>query len=205
MPELIAQGAEARLYRDGERIIKERPVKGYRLPELDKRLRLQRLRREAKLLGKLAAAGVPVPAVIAVDEQKMTLTLQYLDGPRVRDVFPTDPAGLGREIGTLVGRMHALGIAHADLTTSNMVYVHGKVWLLDFGLAFATLKIEDYAVDLHLLDQAINARHHEHYHTCMPAVFEGYRQGFPQKAEDVLRRLATVEGRGRYKQKRATG
>jgi Kae1-associated kinase Bud32 len=202
MADLIAQGAEARLYRDGRKVLKERPVKGYRLPELDRKLRLQRLRREAKLLEKLSAAGVPVPRVLAVDEKLMTLTLEFLDGPTVRDVFHTDPAGFGRRVGEVVGRVNAAGIAHADLTTSNMLWLDGKVFLIDFGLAFTTLKVEDYAVDLHLLDQAINARHHEHYHLAMPAAFEGYRAGFPMKADEVLRRLATVEGRGRYKQKR---
>ena len=83
---LISQGAEARIYQDGERILKQRIAKSYRLPGLDLQLRKQRTRSEAKLLQK--AAGI-APKLLAVDEHTMTLTLEYLDGKLLKDVLST--------------------------------------------------------------------------------------------------------------------
>ena len=47
---IVAQGAEAILYREDDILIKERIKKGYRIKELDEKLRKRRTRSEAKLL-----------------------------------------------------------------------------------------------------------------------------------------------------------
>jgi tRNA A-37 threonylcarbamoyl transferase component Bud32 len=49
---LIQQGAEAKIYKNKDEVIKNRVSKGYRHPELDKKLIKQRTKREAKLLAK---------------------------------------------------------------------------------------------------------------------------------------------------------
>jgi len=50
MKELIAQGAEAKLFKEDGFLIKERIKKSYRLPFLDKKLRKLRTRKEAKII-----------------------------------------------------------------------------------------------------------------------------------------------------------
>lgn len=60
--ELVAQGAEARLYKGiylGKAcLVKERFVKKYRLPELDARLTKDRIRAEARAIIRAKSAGI---------------------------------------------------------------------------------------------------------------------------------------------------
>ncbi|CAK7271174.1 serine/threonine-protein kinase bud32 [Sporothrix epigloea] len=75
-PALIAQGAEARVYRttylssDRPCALKYRPPKPYRHPVLDARLTRQRILAEARILHKCRREGVPVPALYAVDVEE---------------------------------------------------------------------------------------------------------------------------------------
>ena len=64
---LIAQGAEAKLYKDGERLVKERICKSYRHEEIDAKIRKQSTRREKRLLEK-ASNIINVPKVIDYNE-----------------------------------------------------------------------------------------------------------------------------------------
>ncbi|BDD57148.1 serine/threonine-protein kinase bud32 [Monascus purpureus] len=72
-PTLLAQGAEARLYKtvfltpSTPAALKVRPSKPYRHPILDRRLTRQRILQEARCLAKLTREGVSVPAVLALD------------------------------------------------------------------------------------------------------------------------------------------
>ena len=65
-------------------------------------------------------------------------------------------------IGESVARIHQKDIIHGDLTTSNMIFKNEKVFFIDFGLGYISRKIEDKAVDIHLLKQALEAKH---FHT----------------------------------------
>ena len=69
-----------------------------------------------------------------------------------------------RRVGVAVGRMHAAGVVHGDLTTSNMMVrggcgAEGEVVLVDFGLATQGVQEEDRAVDLYVLERAFGASH----------------------------------------------
>ena len=72
-PTLLAQGAEAHLYKTTSlnpstpAALKIRPSKPYRHPILDRRLTRQRILQEARCLAKLVREGVSVPAVLALD------------------------------------------------------------------------------------------------------------------------------------------
>jgi TP53 regulating kinase and related kinases len=72
-PGLVAQGAEALLYKttfltpSTPAALKVRPSKPYRHPVLDRRLTRQRILQEARCLVKLVREGVQVPTVLAVD------------------------------------------------------------------------------------------------------------------------------------------
>jgi len=48
MKELIQEGAEAKIFLDGDIILKDRIPKLYRHPNLDEKIRLRRTRSEAK-------------------------------------------------------------------------------------------------------------------------------------------------------------
>lgn len=192
---IIAQGAEAILERKGSTVSKIRIEKKYRLAEIDSVLRKQRTRREANILSKLNKLGIPCPKLISVSENSTTIELEFLSGKKVRDVMT--PL-LAREIGQIVGQLHSNDIVHGDLTTSNFISYSEKVHVIDFGLSFVSAKVEDKAVDLHVLSQALESKHHEIHAECWKEVIEGYKSA-NKDFQLVLERLAIVEGRGRNK------
>ncbi len=73
-----------------------------------------------------------------------------------------------------------------------------KVFFIDFGLGFESAKAEDKAVDLHVLKEALEARHFKQANAFWHTILEGYKisSNFPA----VFQRLKKVEQRGRYKQ-----
>jgi Kae1-associated kinase Bud32 len=73
-----------------------------------------------------------------------------------------------------------------------------KIFFIDFGLGFISHKIEDKAVDLHLLKQALEARHFKHWKELFQEVQQGYSSSKSFKI--VLEQLKKVEARGRYKE-----
>ena len=198
----IAQGAEAILYKDRGTIIKERLSKAYRLPHLDESLRQFRTRREAKILQKLEELNFPAPHLRDFSDKRMSIVMDFVPGEKLRDVLAEndDYEVLAQEIGEKVGRLHQNDIVHGDLTTSNMIQhgETGELMLIDFGLSSFSDKIEDKAVDLHLLDRALESKHHEKYPGIFDKVLEGYRKSNPEAAE-VLKRFAQVQRRGRNK------
>ncbi len=197
---LIAQGAEAKLYKDGKVLVKERFSKKYRLPEIDHKLKTARTKREANILRKLRHHGFPVPQ-LEESNDKGTLKMELVDGPIVRDVLEKkDYKALCHEIGRKVAQMHNLNIIHGDLTTSNMI-LGKEVFFIDFGLGFVSYKIEDMAVDLHLLKEALESRHYKVFEECYAEVLNGYLET-AKHGKEVVARLDVVEGRGRYKKKK---
>ncbi len=194
MAELIGHGAEAKLYKTGEIVVKERPQKNYRLPEIDEKLRKQRTRKEAKIIETMEKIGIPAPKLLKMCDKTMKIDMTFLDGPKVRDVMTIE---LAKEIGQKVGILHKNDIIHSDLTTSNMI-LKDEIHFIDFGLSFVSKKIEDKAVDLHLLNRALESKHHKICKECIQEVIKGYKETNPQ-AEEVLKRLEIVEKRGRNK------
>ena len=95
--------------------------------------------------------------------------------------------------------MHETHVVHGDLTTSNMILKKGKVYFIDFGLSFQNGKYEDKAVDLHLLRQALEAKHFTHWEDLFKSVEEGYLSVDKIEGKKVLERFKAVEKRGRYK------
>ena len=95
--------------------------------------------------------------------------------------------------------MHNASIIHGDLTTSNII-VHDKVYFIDFGLGFVSTKIEDKAVDLHIIKKALESKHYLHAEECFHYLLEGYTKE-NKDVEMILRRLEKVEKRGHYKHK----
>lgn len=196
---ILAQGAEAILHKQENSVVKERIAKEYRVPALDRKLRRSRTRREAKILEKLQAINFPAPRLQKMDDTRMHVVMDFIEGPQVKEILHQNPVELSKEIGLKVGVLHAHDIIHGDLTTSNMIH-RGEIHFIDFGLSLVSKKAEDKAVDLHLLDRALESKHHELYEQCSAAALEGYKEGNPDW-QTVFARLDKVAQRGRNKKK----
>ena len=194
---LIGRGAEAELYLDKNKVVKKRISKNYRIKELDVPLRKFRTRREAKIIEKLPKE-IPVPELLKIDDKNMNLEMSYIKGKKVRDVLD-NKIKICREIGQKIALMHNLGIIHGDLTTSNMIY-NKQVYFIDFGLSFFSEKIEDKAVDLHLLRQALESKHYTVYEKAFKLVLDGYKSK-AKNYNQIMKRFEQVELRGRNKGK----
>jgi len=87
--------------------------------------------------------------------------------------------------------------AKKDLT-DNKISDNFKIYFIDFGLGFYSKKIEDKAVDLHLLKQALEAKHYKIAEDCIKIILKNYK---PNKYKLILERIPIIESRGRYKTK----
>ena len=197
---LIAQGAEAKLYKTDTHLIKERIKKNYRIEEIDKNIRKYRTRRENSILEK-AYNIIPVPKVLKCDEKENIIEMEFIEGERLSESLDSHNNKERKEIckliGNQVGLLHDKNIIHGDLTTSNMLLKGNKLYFIDFGLSFISHKDEDKAVDLHLLRQALESKHYKHYENSYKEVLEGYK--ICNNCSDIIKRLESVEKRGRYK------
>jgi len=200
MKKAISSGAEATIYSDGIIVTKERLSKKYRLPQIDDTLRKFRTRREAKVIGKLNGMGFDAPVLHSMCDKKMTIEMEHIDGDKIKDVLQLrNHLALSKEIGQKIAILHGNDIVHGDLTTSNMILRGNNIHFIDFGLSAFSDKIEDKAVDLHLLRQALESKHYEIWEECFKAVLEGYNDY--ENSELVINRLSQVEKRGRNKGK----
>jgi Kae1-associated kinase Bud32 len=206
MEKIIGMGAEAILIQENGKLIKRRTKKSYRLSILDEKLRKQRTKREAKLLEK-AAKIIPVPKLLKGGCQQGTdrcltneIDMEFIEGKKLSEHLDNlkNSEEVCKMIGQNIAKLHDADIIHGDLTTSNMILKDNKVFFIDFGLGFESKKIEDKAVDLHLIKQALEAKHFNNYEKFFQAVLEGYK--ISKHHEATISRLKAVEKRGRYKQ-----
>jgi len=203
--DLLAQGAEAKLFRDKNKVIKERLSKEYRLPQLDESLRKFRTRREAKILGKLEELNFPAPHLEEFSDKRMSITMNFIEGEKLRDVFDQgkdDFQLLAEESGRRLATLHSKDIIHGDFTTSNLIQEAktGHLKVIDFGLSFFSDKVEDKAVDLFLFDRALESKHYKLYPNVFQEAVKGYKEAYPGAAE-VMERFEQVKNRGRNKKK----
>jgi Kae1-associated kinase Bud32 len=202
--EVIARGAEAVLRKvvrqDRPVLVKERVRKGYRVPELDEKIRSQRTRTEERMLFSARRAGVRAPEVLSASGH--VIEMEWITGKTVKDCLNTlDAAERARvcsQIGEAAARLHGAGIMHGDLTTSNMIINDGQLFVIDFGLARATRRVEDYAVDLFLLLEALKAAHFRFAGEAWKTIIKAYKYN-NTIAPKVLDRLAKIERRRRYR------
>lgn len=199
MEKIIAQGAEAIIVRNGQTILKKRISKGYRHTILDEKLRKIRTRSEAKLLEK-ASKVISVPSIKKINEQKKELELSYIPGKNLATTLEkkSNKKEIYEKIGKAIASLHNEGIIHGDLTTSNMIMNKSKLYLIDFGLGFHSHKKEDKAVDLHVLKEALEAKHPTLYEKAIITIVRAYTKN-TKDASPIIKQLEKVEKRGRYK------
>jgi TP53 regulating kinase and related kinases len=198
MTKIIQRGAEATISLSNNKVLKHRVPKSYRLPALDNKLRRSRTKKEAKLLLK-ASKLIPIPTLLSSDD-KEKIEMQYIEGLKLSEHLDEldNSEEICEVIGKQIGKLHDADIIHGDLTTSNMILSDNNLFFIDFGLGYTSSKTEDKAVDLHLIKQALEAKHYKNFKSFFQAVLKGYKSS-PLSAE-VLKRLQKVELRGRYKQ-----
>ncbi len=205
---LIKKGAEADLYSDlwhGLKVVRKvRNAKAYRINQLDFEIRRSRTGREAQIIHDAKLAGVPTPFIYMVDIEATTIVMQYLEGPRVREVLDSlsksHRRSICERIGILIGKLHNNGIIHGDLTTSNLITIgNSNIFLIDFGLAEYSKELEKRGVDLLLMRRSLNATHYLCARDCYDAVIEGYMHETGRRTtEDVIKRTEEISKRGRY-------
>ncbi|KAL6158228.1 serine/threonine-protein kinase bud32 [Exserohilum turcicum] len=131
-----------------------------------------------------------------------------------------DILNLMRRVGAQIGKLHALGVCHGDLTTSNIMLrsppspspspspsttspstpsLQGAIYLIDFGLTSTSIADEDKAVDLYVLERAFSATH-----PAAEPLFQEVLRAYGVSGKDggkaarrVLKRLEGVRLRGR--------
>ena len=200
----IAKGAEGSVYlstylgRDA--VTKVRTPKGYRVPELDKKIRIQRIRSEARLIREARAAGIRTPIIYDIDTVECSITMERVKGVTVKrylDEHPEDAKRICRLIGTNIARLHNSKICHGDLTTSNMILTPaGELCIIDFSMGASLIGVEDMGVDLRLLERGFTSAH--------PDIKDAYRyitEAYCQEktgAQEVLDKVQEIKDRGRY-------
>ena len=203
---MIYRGAEAEIcidtYKDKKVVQKRRIPKSYRIKHIDDRLISYRTKEEAKLITESRKCGVAVPIIYDVDLSRGIITMEYLDGMRVKDFLndlnEKERNNLCKKIGESIARFHNADIIHGDITTSNMILANNKVHFIDFGLGEKNREIETKGVDLHVLMEAIESTHSQ-YSNCFNYVLEGYKKVLKKDADMVIRKIQEIVKRGRYR------
>jgi N6-L-threonylcarbamoyladenine synthase/protein kinase Bud32 len=188
------KGAEAVvLFHDGY-VEKYRTPKAYRVPALDKRLIAERTRAEARLIAAARKGGVLTPVMRDITSD--TIVMEQIYGGLLTEDLNTERV---YRTGQTIGRLHAAGIIHGDLTTSNIILREndGMCVLIDFGLAQVSSEIEQRGVDIHVLFQTLESTAPDRADVLKDAFTAGYAETFAE-AEKVIAREHEIELRGRY-------
>jgi Kae1-associated kinase Bud32 len=206
----LSRGAEAALRRVDwwgfPALVKDRDPKAYRPKALDERLRRERTRTEARLLVEARHSGVRTPILYDIDLVHHRITMEELPGPTLKKILEDQPKDLAalqvpvRAFGVALGRLHAGGISHGDLTSSNVLYPEGSAAppaFLDLSMGSRNPGVEELGIDLHLVEEdlkALNPRGDQLFRTFL----EGYAEGNPEGNREVRLRAKAIRGRVRY-------
>ncbi len=199
-------GAEAFLIKDswfGFTVIRKvRPVKEYRIPQIDKELRRARTILESRLLIAAKNAGVRTPYVYSVDIENTTIIMEYIEGIQMKELLyrtisENEKFVMVEEIGKELGKLHFQDIIHGDITTSNIVVCDNRFVFLDFGLGKISKAVEDKAVDLLLIKKCFTSTHTDLAKQFFLKFQEGYANIYDE-AKKVIKRAIRVESRARH-------
>tara|TARA_B100000029_G_scaffold505944_2_gene587740 strand:+ start:592 stop:1197 length:606 start_codon:yes stop_codon:yes gene_type:complete len=191
------RGAEAIVteisWADKPAISKFRNPRGYRHPELDKKLIRERLRNEARLLEKSAEAGLPVPSLYSVNLDG-TIIMEKIQGPSLEEYLKNNnDLSKISDLGLLLSNIHASGIVHGDPTSSNFI-VGSELYAIDFGLGSVDDSNEARATDIRVLLESLEGHHSDL--NCRDVLLDAYSKW--NNSAPVLERLKVIELRGRY-------
>jgi Kae1-associated kinase Bud32 len=202
---LIKRGAEAEIllseWLEKKVILKIRMPKPYRLKVIDEQLRGARTKEEAKLFLEARREGIHTPLIYDVDIKKGQITMEWVEGRRIKDFLedlsPKEMERVCELIGKDIARLHRANIIHGDITTSNLFLSNSSIVWIDFGLGEKSEEIERKAVDLHVLMEVFESTHPK-YKECFDWVIQEYKMEYKQ-GNQVLRQMEDLIKRGRYK------
>ena len=202
------KGAEAYLYlvefAGMKALAKRRIAKEYRHRVLDERLRYERTVEEARTMLAALEAGVSVPSVLYVDPNEKLIVIEYIEGIVFRELIEVEGCServreIARRLGENIAKLHLAGIAHGDVTTSNVIVSNDDTpFIVDFGLAKKTRDIREHAVDVHLFLRSLESTHPEHRDCIYQAFIEGYRSIAGDYTDKVLAKVDEIRLMGRY-------
>ena len=172
------------LSKNGQFLLKQRLCKRYRHSELDKKLTTKRITQECRSLLKCHKLGIKVPIVYLSDLSEKVILMEYLhDYTSLRNFLESCDKSesvlreLSKDVASLIVKLHDNTVIHGDLTTCNLLVkknevspsaesVNGffckgtfSIVPIDFGLSSISESSEDKAVDLYVLERAINTTH----------------------------------------------
>ena len=205
-------------------IVKYRPSKPYRHPKIDASITKSRTSGEVKLMNRLRKLGIRAPALILADYIHGIIWMEYV-GEKLPDgeisSFKNYLWYLEREeldcvskevmntcikVGWMMGQLHFNDLVHGDFTTSNIILQEGEPVVIDFGLSSQSGLVEDKAVDIYLLERAVNSTHSVYADQYNKWLLQGYKSFFTeamsnkngqQKWREIMKRLDEVRLRGR--------
>ena len=192
---VLAIGSEAVIMDKGNTIVKIRKRKGYRIKDLDEKLRKRRTKAEFNIMKKLYENGVKVPKPISIEENKKEINMEKIIGKRLSEQFEINDSS---EIGRVVAEMHNVGVIHGDLTTANMVKNKEGIFLIDFGLSYYSGKDEDIASDLFLFKNALKSKHNDLYKEAYSKFLDEYKRYIRKEFKGIDTHLKDIERRRRY-------
>lgn len=203
---ILYRGAEAEIrlsnYMGYKSIQKRRVRKVYRIKNIDNRLISSRTKGETKLIAEARKQGVSVPIIYDADLEYGTITMEYIEGKRVKDILNElsegERARICEKIGENIAKLHNSDIIHGDLTTSNMILFDDRIYFIDFGLGEKNGEMESKGVDLHVLMEAIESTHSRHAN-CFDYVLDGYKKELKEDANLVVKKIEEIVKRGRYR------
>jgi TP53 regulating kinase-like protein len=208
MERMIRKGAEASIYLGEwygqEAIFKIRKPKLYRQSKLDNEIRTRRTIREASFLFEAKKAGVVTPSVYFLDSNNSKIIMQYMKGKRLRERLSLSSNNeikiLSTKVGKCVAKLHKCQIMHGDLTTSNFIVLKNEeLALVDFGLSFFSTRIEDRAIDIHLIKEVTTSAHNDISNLLYNGIINGYKAILGENAARIIiRKVNEIESRGRY-------
>ena len=191
--DLIAKGAESNIVKSsylGENaILKDRIPKGYRIAEIDDKIRKLRTKEEAKLLSDAKRAGVRTPILYDINLKEKSILMEEIEGKMVKDVIDED---LAFRIGEEIAKLHSADIIHGDITSSNVMIQDDKLVFIDFGLGRYSNLDEDKAVDLLVLKKSFQSIDYNLALKYFDCVLKGYGD------EGIVNKISDIESRGRY-------
>ncbi len=200
----LRRGAEAEVrYGNWEgrpAVFKNRVSKGYRHKAIDERINAERTRKEARMLNEMKTAGIRTPYIYYVDVDEHLLVLEELEGKMGKEILDGRDEESKRELMKAMGRsmamLHSSGLAHGDLTTSNMIMTEDGLGLIDVSLANKEASEEEMGVDLRLFEEAMTSTHPDSTRL-MTLFYASYRDNF-RNADVIMNKCEEIRSRGRY-------
>ncbi len=197
--QIIKRGAEADIffvewYKE-KAISKLRTAKKFRHKILDDIIRARRTIHEANMLHAAKRTGIKTPYIYFLDPKKAEIIMEYINGKNVKSIISKE---IGKEVGKYVSLLHNNSIIHGDLTTSNFILDRSNLYLIDFGLAFYSKRIEDMATDIRVIKEILSSAHNDIFEETFDKFLEGYSEYTIHNLNRILNIVKEIERRGRY-------